>query len=103
MSFDNIVVGDYGQWAELTIIDVDTKAAADISSYSQTQTMIFTKPDGTEQEGTAAFSDTGEDGKIKYKTENGLFSLAGEYRVRARVESPTAILSTEEHKFTVLS
>ena len=71
MSFKNIVVGDFGQVAQLTINDVDTGAAADISSYSSTIQMIFTDPSGTETAKTATFVTDGSDGLIKYTIESG--------------------------------
>ena len=49
MSFDNIIVGNYGQIARLTFIDLDTNEAADISAYSSSIQMIFTDPIGKEK------------------------------------------------------
>ena len=101
MSFDSIVVGDYGQVAKITFIDVDTDAAADISSYNSTQSMIFYDPTGTASTVTAAFDTDGSDGVIKYTIESGLFDVAGLWQVRGKVTSVQATLSTVRIGFTV--
>ena len=98
MSLDNIYVGDYGQPIELTVLDVDTGAAADISGYTTSQKMIFTSPAGTVTEKAAAFSTDGTDGIIRYTVENGLLNAAGNWEVRGRVASGSAVLSTEKHR-----
>lgn len=103
MSFDSIVNGDYGQVAKLTFIDVDTSAAADISSYSTSQDMIFTDPSGNETTKGAAFDSDGSDGVIKYTTETGLIDESGNWHVRGKVASGTAVLTTEQHEFYVLA
>lgn len=103
MSLDKIIATDYGQVIELTFIDVDTAAAADVSTYTTAQQMIFTSPAGTETTKTAAFKTDGTDGIIDYTVESGLFSAAGTWTVRGRVTTGSAQLSTEEHLFTVLS
>ncbi len=104
MSFDSIIEGDYGQIMELTYIDVDTDAAADISTYDDTITMIFTEVDsGMTTAKTATFVTDGTDGKIKWTTENG-FLTAGRWQVRGQViETATAVLSTELIDFRILS
>ena len=104
MSLNKIVVGDYGQSVELTFIDVDTSAAADISSYTTAQQMIFTDPEGNEGAAvTAAFKTDGTDGIITYTIPSGLFDAAGNWTVRGRVTTGSAQLSTEEHTFNVLA
>ena len=103
MSFDSIVVQDYGQVAKITFIDVDTDAAADISNYTTAQQMVFTSPAGTSYTKTAAFDSDGTDGIIKYTIEAGLFNKAGWWKVRGKVTRAAAILSTAEHVFEVLN
>lgn len=103
MSFKNIIVGDYGQVAKLTIVDVDTGAAADISSYSSTIQMIFTDPSGAESTKTAAFDSDGADGKIKYTVEDGLINAAGAWLVRGRVQGASTKLTSVQHSFEVLA
>lgn len=100
MSLSNIIAGDFGQVIELTFTDVDTDAAADISSYSTTIQMIFTSPAGTETAKTATFKTDGSDGIIQYTTEED-FLTAGRWRVRGRVQSGSAKLTTVEHAFFV--
>ncbi len=100
MSLVHIIAGDYGQVVELTFIDVDTSAAADISSYSTTKQMVFVSPTGTETAKTAAFKTDGTDGIIQYTTESG-FLTAGSWTVRGRVASGAAVLTTVKHRFRV--
>jgi hypothetical protein len=102
MSFDNIVANDYGQVAKLTFIDTDTDAAANISSYSTTIQMIFTGPSGTSTTKTATFDSDGSDGIIKYTIEQSLIDAAGDWQVRGKVASASAVLTTAEHNFEVL-
>jgi hypothetical protein len=102
MSFSDIVNGDYGQTAQLTFVDTDTDAAADISAYSTTIQMIFVDPDGNETAKTATFATDGSDGVIQYTVESDLFDAAGTWQVYGRVASGTARLTTEKHRFEVL-
>lgn len=101
MSFDNIIVGDFGQQAQLTIIDTDTDAAADVSSYSSTIQMIFTDPDGNDTAKTATFDTDGSDGVINYTIEDGLFDEAGNWKVRGRVQGGSSKLTSVQHTFYV--
>ena len=101
MSFENIVVGDFGQEAKVTFIDVDADAAADISGYASTIQMIFTDPTGTETAKTASFDTDSTDGVIKYIIESGLIDKAGNWRVRGRVQGASTKLSTITHEFLV--
>jgi len=100
MSLLHIINSDYGQVLKITFIDVDTDAAADISSYSTTISMVFTDEGGTSTTKTAAFDSDGTDGIIKYTTESG-FLTTGTWTVRGRVASASAQLSTVEHTFLV--
>lgn len=102
MSLKKIIVSDYGQSIELTFIDVDTSSAADISSYTTAQQMIFTDPEGNDTTVTAAFKTDGTDGIINYTVASSLFDAAGSWTVRGRVTTASAQLSTEEHRFNVL-
>ena len=103
MSLNDIIVDDYGQIIKLTFIDVDTSAAADISTYSSTIQMIFTDPAGNNTTKTATFDSDGSDGIIKYTVEDGLIDEAGYWTVRGRVTSGTAKLTTVPHNFEVLA
>jgi hypothetical protein len=103
MSFKDIIVGDYGQVMKLTVIDVDTDAAADISDYSSTIQMIFTDPSGNQTTKTASFSSGGTDGVIQYTIESDLIDEAGKWKVRARVQGTGKKLTSTEHVFEVLS
>ena len=101
MSLLDIISGDFGQTIELTMTDVDTNAAADVSSYSTSQKMIFVAPDSTETEKAAAFKTDGSDGVLTY-TVDASFLTAGNWTVRGRVTSATAQLTSVKHHFKVL-
>jgi len=101
MSLDYIVKDDYGQVLKITFIDVDTDAAADISGYSTTISMIFTDPAGTETTKTATFDSDGTDGIIKYTVDSSFLATAGNWKVRGQVKSASATLTTEEEIFYV--
>lgn len=103
MSLDNIIKDDYGQTIELTFIDVDTNAAADISGYSTTKQMIFTAPDGTETTKTATFKTDGTDGIIEYTVESAFIDDEGGWQVRGKVSGASATLSTVLETFIVQS
>lgn len=103
MSFDSIIAGDYGQDFELTFIDIDTDSAADISGYSSTIQMIFEAPDGTQTTKTATFKTDGTDGVITYTGESGFFDTAGGWKARGKVNSGSAVLTTEWSYFSILS
>lgn len=100
MSLKILIAGDHGQPLELTFLDVDTEQAADLSAYTASQKMIFTKPDGTEVEKTASFKTDGSDGILTYTVEAG-FLTAGTWLVKGRVTSASAQLTTERHSFRV--
>jgi hypothetical protein len=100
MSVLKVISGDYGQIIELTFVDVDTDTAANISSYTSTISMIFKSPAGVETTKTATFKTDGTDGIIRYTTETA-FLTAGEWKVRGRVASGTARLTTMWHQFRV--
>ena len=100
MSLEKLIAADYGQPIELTFIDVDTDAAADISGYLTTIQMVFTKPDGTITAKTAIFKTDGSDGIIEYTVEDA-FLTAGSWRVRGRVAAGNAKLTTQDYSFKV--
>lgn len=100
MSLSHIISTDYGQIIELTMIDVDTDLAADVSSYTTTKQMIFTTPTGVDLPVTATYKDDGSDGILQWTVTEDFFS-AGVWRVRGRVAAGTAILSTVKHRFTI--
>lgn len=102
MSFEKIVKGDYGQVAKITFIDIDTKEAADISSYATTIQMVFADPSGNETAKTATFDTDGTDGVIKYTIESTLFDEGGIWTVRGRVQSAITKLTTVKHTFQVM-
>jgi hypothetical protein len=100
MSLEKLIAADYGQPIELTFIDVDTDAAADISGYTTTIQMVFTDQDGTVTAKTETFKTDGSDGIIEYTVENA-YLTEGSWKVRGRVKAGNATLSTEEYSFKV--
>jgi hypothetical protein len=94
----NIHVGEYGFLAELVI--VQDGIAVDISDYS-TLTFVFTKPDGTEVEKTAAFATDGVDGLLSYLVEDGLIDASGIWKVWAQVEKAGVELTSRTLRFNV--
>jgi hypothetical protein len=101
MSLERIYADDYGYEIQLTVLDVDTDSAADLSAYSTTQQIIIEDPDGNQTTVTAAFESDGSDGVISYTVQDGDIDEAGLWRVRARVTSATARLTTTWARFSV--
>lgn len=101
MSLDKIQAGDYGAEIQLTILDIDTGSAADLSSYTTAQEMIFEDPDGVETTKTAAFATDGSDGVVAYTVQDGDIDQAGVWRVRPRVKSGSSQLTGEWVRFAV--
>jgi hypothetical protein len=102
MSFTDIVNGDFGQVAQLTFVDTDTDAAADISGYATTIQMIWVDPSGNETAKTATFATDGTDGVIQYTVESTLLDEAGTWHVFGRVAGASSRLTTVRHRFQVL-
>lgn len=92
--------GDVGVVFTITIVD-DNGAVIDISSFTDFK-MKFELPDRSTQSFTATLVTTGEDGKITYTTETGLFDLIGVYKVQGWVSDGSQIFSTREAEFVVL-
>jgi len=101
MSLENIVAGDYGQTIQLTILDVDTDAAADVSGYTTSQQIILRDPDGNEAAKTASFADDGSDGVVEYTLIADDINEKGHWGARARVTSASAELTSVWHYFIV--
>lgn len=59
-------------------------SAVDVSA-ATTKELVFKKPNGTTVTKTAAFVNTGSDGKIKYVTESGFLDLVGYWQVQGNV------------------
>lgn len=102
MSLEYIVAGDYGQTLQLTVLDVDTNAAADLSGYTSSQLVILRDPDGNEASKSAAFGSDGSDGVVEYTLVDGDIDEEGGWRARVLVTSADAKLTSVWHHFTVL-
>jgi len=99
MSLNKIIVGDYGQTIQFTVIDVDTDAAADVSAYTTSQDVQFKDPDGNIATETAGFNGDGSDGLVDYTLADGDIDEGGRWRVRVRLKSGSAQLTTEWLEF----
>lgn len=75
----NVVVGNFGTKIVLTMVDGDG-TVVDVSSYTGTLTVTFTKPDsaGT-QAFTLTFNTDGTDGKLKFTPASGEIDTKGEW------------------------
>lgn len=102
MSLEYIVAGDYGQTLQLTVLDVDTNAAADLSGYTSSQIIILRDPGGNEASKTAAFGSDGSDGVVEYTLVEDDIDEEGNWRARVRVTSGSAKLTSVWHGFAVL-
>ena len=101
MSLNNIVSGDYGQTIILTIIDTDTDAAANVSAYITTIQVQISDPAGNTATKTATYVSDGSDGQVKYTIASGDIDEVGSWRIRAKVTSASAVLSSVWQSFTV--
>ena len=93
MTIEGIVTDNFGQVIELTVLDVDTDAAIDLSTYT-TKSIQFKDPAGSVTTKTATFVTDGTDGKIKYTLEDELIDVDGTWYVRAQVSSAGTQLSS---------
>ena len=102
MSLDKITAEDYGQVLTVTIKDVDTGAAADVSGYTTAQQVFLRDPNDTVSSAlTAAFATDGSDGVITYTLADGDIDEDGMWHICARVSSAGAVLTSEWESFQV--
>lgn len=102
MSLANIIAGDFGQTIQLTVLDTDTSAAADISGYNVGQWMTFKDPGGDESPKVAAFAAGGVDGVVQYTLVAGDIDESGNWQVRTVTTSAVAQLTSTWLTFRVL-
>jgi hypothetical protein len=100
MSLDKVVAGDYGHVMDLTVQDVDTEAAADLSSYTTVQ-VEFKDPGGSIVTKTAAFATDGSNGVVRYTLADGDIHVGGKWAVRAKLSKDGALLRSVWEDFTV--
>jgi hypothetical protein len=94
MSLLGVIVDNFGQTIELTVVDIDTEAAVDISTYT-TKQIQFKDPGGTVTTKTAAFVTDGTDGKIDYDLEDELIDTDGTWKVRAKLSAVAGVLHSK--------
>lgn len=103
MTLTGIVNGMYGQAVQLTIKDIDTDSAADVSSYSTSQKMQLKDPSGnTSDHTTAAYDSDGSDGLINYTLADGDIDETGTWAIRTYITSASAVLISQWLEFDVL-
>jgi hypothetical protein len=103
MTLTGIVNGNYGQTIQLTIKDIDTDTAADVSAYSTAQKVQLKDPSGnTADHAGAAFNSDGSDGLLDYTTASGDIDEAGTWAIRTHITSASAVLISQWLEFDVL-
>ena len=99
MAANEIHIGDIGTIFEVALFDDVTPV--DISSATAMK-IIFTKPDKTRVENTAAFSSDGTDGKIKYTVSQATeLDQKGNWKIQANVTLPVGQWSSDIDSFKV--
>jgi len=94
-----IHVGAVGPVLRPTIKD---QAGTAISVADATLKQIkLEKPDGTRSAKTASFYTDGTDGIIQYAFVAGDLDVAGDWKAEAYAETPTRVIPTSIHTFTV--
>lgn len=100
MSLNGLHVGKYGIVVTLTLNDIDTSTAADISGYT-TRTVKLKPPSGVVKEKTASFVTDGSDGEIKFTIESGDIDAAGRWRLQVVLSNANSQLPSEIVDFSV--
>ncbi len=100
MSLNGLHVGKYGIVVTLTLNDIDTGEAADISGYT-TLIVNLKPPDGVVKEKTATFVTDGTDGQIKFTIESGDIDKAGRWRLQTIISNAHSRLPSEIVDFSV--
>lgn len=100
MSLNGLHVGKFGVVVTLTLQDIDSKEAADISGYT-TLIVNLQPPDGGRKEKVATFVGDGTDGKIRFTIESGDIDKAGRWRLQVAVSNAHARLLSEIVDFSV--
>ena len=98
MAADEIHVGDIGTVFSVTVKDGTT--VVDISNAS-TKQILLQDPDGTTQTKTAEYETDGTDGVIKYTTVSGDLTLAGTWKIQAKVVITAGTWNTDVQEFKV--
>lgn len=87
---------------QLTIIDTDTNAAADVSSYATSQVIYLRDElDNISAALVAAFATDGSDGLVNYTLVDGDIDEAGIWGVKVVLTSGSAELNTVWETFEV--
>lgn len=82
-----IVVGQYGESLQFTIVDSNGNAV-DISSYSSTKTAYLRSPDSLLLKSyTATFVSSGADGQIQFTPGSGDIDRAGSWELQFKLTS----------------
>jgi len=104
MSENEVHLGDIGTVFRAIIKEINggIATAIDISN-AITKTLTFTKPSGTKVVQTAAFTNTGTDGKMQYTAVSGDIDETGWWTIQGYVETPAGEWYTNTQQFKVFS
>lgn len=100
MSLQGLIVGDYGQTIQLTVTDIDTSAAANVSTYTSAQQVQIKDPDDNIATETAGFDSDGSDGLVNYTTQDGDIDEPGVWALRVRLTAAAAVLTSQWLEFS---
>ena len=100
MSLDGLHIGQYGVTVTITLNDIDTDTAADISSYT-TLTVDLKSPSGTVTTKTASFVTDGSDGQVQFDLESGDLDETGRWKIQVNLISGSSEILSEIAGFSV--
>lgn len=102
MSLKGLHVDEYGIIITLTLNDIDTDAAADISGYTSVN-VDLKPPSGDIKTKSASFVTDGTDGQIDFTLEAGDLDEVGRWHLQVNLLSASAEISSEIVSFSVAS
>jgi hypothetical protein len=98
MAASEIHIGDIGTEFRITI--TEDSGIVDLSS-STNITITFSRPDGTINSVSAGFYTDGTDGIISYQSIEGDLTVAGMYKIQAKVEFSSQMYYSSIQTFRV--
>jgi hypothetical protein len=101
MAIDNLVQGSIG--VALTVTCKQDDSAVNISTFTTLQTIIIKAPDSKIHTLTASLVGGGTGGVITATTESSTLDQAGDYTLRAHIQSSSQDIYSREVPFSVES
>lgn len=102
MNENEVHLNDEGTVFRATIKEINGGAAVAIDiSNAITKTLIFVKPSGAKVTQTAAFTNTGTDGKMQYTVVSGDLDELGWWTMQGYVKTPAGEWHTNLQQFKV--